>query len=30
MDVYSSIKEIDRLISKGMPHIYSKVTIDKN
>ena len=27
---FSSIKEINRWISKGMPNIYFKVTIDKN
>ena len=26
---FSSIKEINRWISKGMPNIYFKVTIDK-
>ena len=27
---FSSIKEINRLISKGMSNVYSKVTIEKN
>ena len=27
---FSSIKEINRLISKGMSNIYLKVTIEKN
>ena len=31
MDVFLSlIKEINRLISKGMSNIYSKVTIEQN
>ena len=31
MDVFLSlIKEINRLISKGMSNIYSKVTTEKN
>ena len=30
MDVFSSIKEINRLVSKGMSNIYLKVTIEKN
>ena len=30
MDVRSSIQEIDRLVSKGMPNIYLKVTFEKN
>ena len=28
--LFSSLKEINRLISKGMPNMYLKVTIDKN
>ena len=28
--LFSSIKEINRLISKGMPNIYLNVTIEKN
>ena len=29
MDIFSSIKEINRLLSKGMLNIYLKVTIEK-
>ena len=30
MDFFSSIKEENRLVSKGMSNIYSKATIGKN
>ena len=30
MDVFSSVKGINRLISKGMSNISLKVTIEKN
>ena len=29
MDIFSSVKEINRLLSKGMLNIYLKVTIEK-
>ena len=28
--LFSSVKEMDRLVNKGMSNIYLKVTIEKN